>query len=85
MAYESACKAQRALDATRPRVLAGAPSDVEVSWGADEDGEYPTVTATPGYDTVRLYVEDARHTRQDAVEVAGFLLAAARAAGEETT
>lgn len=51
------------------------------SWGADEDGENPTVTATAGYDTVRLYQEDARHTSGDAVEIAGFLLAAARAAG----
>ncbi|OZE77189.1 hypothetical protein CH305_18300 [Rhodococcus sp. 15-649-2-2] len=50
------------------------------SWGADEDDENPTVTATAGYDTVRLYQEDARHTSQDAVEIAGFLLAAARAA-----
>lgn len=51
------------------------------SWGADEDGENPTVTATAGYDTVRLYQEDARHTSGDAAEIAGFLLAAARAAG----
>lgn len=51
------------------------------SWGADEDDENPTVTATAGYDTVRLYQEDARHTSGDAVEIAGFLLAAARAAG----
>lgn len=51
------------------------------SWGCDDNGEEPTVVASPRTKRVRIWLQDSRLDNGYAAELAGYLLAADRAAG----